>query len=191
MFPFHTWLPDAHTQAPIRVSNSCCSVTETRNIRVYKNHNPMLPEVQQLGRLYRPLSSHWHYLWSTGLSGTKRHETINKGFLVAHMGFCNARNRYPNRFRNKRCDLWHGCSRPNHWNALLPRRLNERPIPHSGYEQARGLLVSAPRMGWISDFAPWLHCLPGLAGFWGEFPAILASYNPASILQRPHSGRTW
>ena len=24
--------------------------------------------------------------------------------------------------------------------------------------------------------------LPGLAGFWGEFPAILASYNPAEIL---------
>jgi len=24
--------------------------------------------------------------------------------------------------------------------------------------------------------------LPGLAGFWGEFPAILASYNPAGIL---------
>ena len=24
--------------------------------------------------------------------------------------------------------------------------------------------------------------LPGLAGFWGEFPAILASYSPAEIL---------
>ena len=46
-----------------------------------------------------------------------------------------------------------------------------------------GLLVSAPRLGWILGFCAMASLgLPGLAGFWGEFPAILASYNPASIL---------
>ena len=46
-----------------------------------------------------------------------------------------------------------------------------------------GLLVSAPRMGWILGFCAMASLgLPGLAGFWGEFPAILASYNPAAIL---------
>ena len=46
-----------------------------------------------------------------------------------------------------------------------------------------GLLVQAPKMGWILGFATMASLgLPGLAGFWGEFPAILASYNPADGL---------
>ena len=46
-----------------------------------------------------------------------------------------------------------------------------------------GLLVQAPKMGWILAFSAMASLgLPGLAGFWGEFPAILASYNPAAIL---------
>ena len=43
-----------------------------------------------------------------------------------------------------------------------------------------GLLKSAPKMGWILGFATMASLgLPGLAGFWGEFPAILAAYQPA------------
>src|SRR5690606_21551446 len=43
-----------------------------------------------------------------------------------------------------------------------------------------GLLVKAPKMGWILGFVSMASLgLPGLAGFWGEIPAILASYNPA------------
>jgi NADH-quinone oxidoreductase subunit M len=35
-------------------------------------------------------------------------------------------------------------------------------------------------MGWILGFCVMASLgLPGLAGFWGEFPAILASYQPA------------
>jgi NADH-quinone oxidoreductase subunit M len=38
-------------------------------------------------------------------------------------------------------------------------------------------------MGWIFGFCAMASLgLPGLAGFWGEFPAILASYNPAEGL---------
>ena len=46
-----------------------------------------------------------------------------------------------------------------------------------------GLLVSAPRMGWILGFTSMASLgLPGLAGFWGEFPAILSAYSPAEGL---------
>jgi len=46
-----------------------------------------------------------------------------------------------------------------------------------------GLLVQAPRMGWILGFTAMASLgLPGLAGFWGEFPAILSAYNPAEPL---------
>ena len=44
-----------------------------------------------------------------------------------------------------------------------------------------GLLVQAPRMGWIFGFCIMASLgLPGLAGFWGEFPAILSAYNPGN-----------
>jgi NADH-quinone oxidoreductase subunit M len=46
-----------------------------------------------------------------------------------------------------------------------------------------GLLLQAPRMGWILGFCAMASLgLPGLAGFWGEFPAILSAYSPAAGL---------
>jgi NADH-quinone oxidoreductase subunit M len=46
-----------------------------------------------------------------------------------------------------------------------------------------GLLLQAPRMGWILGFCAFASLgLPGLAGFWGEFPAILSAYQPADGL---------
>ena len=43
-----------------------------------------------------------------------------------------------------------------------------------------GLLISAPKMGWILGLCTMASLgLPGLAGFWGEFPAILSAYEPA------------
>jgi NADH-quinone oxidoreductase subunit M len=46
-----------------------------------------------------------------------------------------------------------------------------------------GLLVQAPKLGWILGFATMASLgLPGLAGFWGEFPAILSAYNPGGGL---------
>ena len=42
-----------------------------------------------------------------------------------------------------------------------------------------GLLVQMPRLGWILGFCAMASLgLPGLAGFWGEFPAILSAYSP-------------
>ena len=43
-----------------------------------------------------------------------------------------------------------------------------------------GMLVQAPKLGWILGLCTMASLgLPGLAGFWGEFPAILAAYQPA------------
>ncbi len=46
-----------------------------------------------------------------------------------------------------------------------------------------GLLQQVPRLGWILGFCAMASLgLPGLAGFWGEFPAILSAYQPADGL---------
>ena len=42
-----------------------------------------------------------------------------------------------------------------------------------------GMLIQMPRLGWILGMCAMASLgLPGLAGFWGEFPVILASYSP-------------
>ena len=46
-----------------------------------------------------------------------------------------------------------------------------------------GMLKQAPRLGWILGFCAMASLgLPGLAGFWGEFPAILSAYSPVAGL---------
>ena len=41
-------------------------------------------------------------------------------------------------------------------------------------------------MGWILGFCAMASLgLPGLAGFWGEFPAILSTFNPGGDLSQP------
>jgi len=42
-----------------------------------------------------------------------------------------------------------------------------------------GMLIQMPKLGWILGFCAMASLgLPGLAGFWGEFPAILSAYQP-------------
>jgi len=49
-----------------------------------------------------------------------------------------------------------------------------------------GLLTQAPKMGWILGFCVMASLgLPGLAGFWGEFPALLSAFEPAPGLSQP------
>jgi NADH-quinone oxidoreductase subunit M len=49
-----------------------------------------------------------------------------------------------------------------------------------------GMLTQMPRLGWILGFCAMASLgLPGLAGFWGEFPAILAAFSPAKGLSEP------
>jgi NADH-quinone oxidoreductase subunit M len=44
-----------------------------------------------------------------------------------------------------------------------------------------GLLVQAPHMAWILGLTVMASLgLPALAGFWGEFPAILSAYSPGA-----------
>jgi NADH-quinone oxidoreductase subunit M len=45
-----------------------------------------------------------------------------------------------------------------------------------------GMLIQMPKLGWILGFCAMASLgLPGLAGFWGEFPALLASWNPNQV----------
>ena len=185
MFPFHTWLPDAHTQAPTQGSVILAAVLLKLGtygfVRIAIN---LLPEAAKswapwigllavIGIIYGALGclaqtdmkrliafssvAHMGYVM-LGISTLTKHGINAAMFgMVAH-GLITGML------------FFVAGSVKERYHTLEIKRLG-------------GLLVQAPKMGWILGFATMASLgLPGLAGFWGEFPAILSSYNPADGL---------
>lgn len=185
IFPFHTWLPDAHTQAPTQGSVILAAVLlKLGTYGFVRIAIPILPEaavewapwiglLAVIGIIYGALGC---------LAQTDMKRLIAFS-SVAHMGY-----------------VMLGIATLTDWgiNAAIFGMVAHGLITgmlffiagsvkdrYHTLEIARlgGLLKQAPRMGWILAFTSMASLgLPGLAGFWGEFPAILAAYNPANGL---------
>jgi len=185
MFPFHTWLPDAHTEAPTVGSVILAAVLlKLGTFGFIKIAIPILPEaaltwapvigiLAAVGIIYGALGC---------LAQTDMKRLIAFS-SVAHMGY-----------------VMLGISTLTSYgiNAALfgmvahglitgmlffvagsvKERFHTLEIKRLG-----GLLQTMPRLGWIMGFASMASLgLPGLAGFWGEFPAIMSAYQPAPSL---------
>jgi len=185
MFPFHTWLPDAHTQAPTQGSVILAAVMLKLGtygfVRIAvgilpegaRKWAPVIAVLAVIGIIYGALGC---------LAQTDMKRLIAFS-SVAHMGF-----------------VMLGVSTLTHYgiNAAMfgmvahglitgmlffiagsiKDRFHTLEIRRLG-----GLLIQAPRLGWILGFCTMASLgLPGLAGFWGEFPAILSAYQPSDGL---------
>jgi NADH-quinone oxidoreductase subunit M len=185
MFPFHTWLPDAHTQAPTQGSVILAAVLlKLGTYGFLRIAVPMLPDgarqwapaigiLATIGIIYGALAC---------LAQTDMKRLIAFS-SVAHMGFTMLGISTMTDFGFNAAVfgmISHGLitgmlffiagSVKERYHTLEIRRLG-------------GLLVSAPKLGWILGFCSMASLgLPGLAGFWGEFPAILSAYSPAEGL---------
>jgi NADH-quinone oxidoreductase subunit M len=185
MFPFHTWLPDAHTEAPTQGSVILAAVLLKLGtygfVRVALG---ILPEaavewapwiglLAVIGIIYGALGC---------LAQTDMKRLIAFS-SVAHMGFVMLGIASLTDFGLNAAVFGmvaHGLITGMLFFVAgsVKERFHTLEIKRLG-----GLLLQAPKLGWILGFATMASLgLPGLAGFWGEFPAILSAYNPGGGL---------
>ena len=195
MFPFHTWLPDAHTQAPTQGSVILAAVLLKLGtygfIRVALfilpeaavKWAPFIGLLAVIGIIYGALGC---------LAQTDMKRLIAFS-SVAHMGFVMLGIATLTNFGLNAAVFGmvaHGLITGMLFFVAgsVKERFHTLEIKRLG-----GLLLQAPKLGWILGFCAMASLgLPGLAGFWGEFPAILVGLRPgARASTRACSASTW
>ena len=183
MFPFHTWLPDAHTEAPTVGSVLLAAVL--LKLGTYGFIRIALPILPQAAHDWAPwigllavIGIIYGALCCLAQRDMKRLIAFSS---VAHMGFVMLGIATLTNFGINAAIF--GMVAHGFITGMLffiagsvQERYDTREISRLG-----GLLVQAPRLGWILGFCAMASLgLPGLAGFWGEFPAVLSAYDPAA-----------
>jgi len=185
MFPFHTWLPDAHTEAPTQGSVILAAILlKLGTYGFVRIALPILPlaavkwapyigALAVVGIIYGALGC---------LAQTDMKRLIAFS-SVAHMGFVMLGISTLTSFGVNAAVygmVAHGLITGMLFFVAgsMKERYHTLEISRLG-----GLLTQMPHLGWILGFASMASLgLPGLAGFWGEFPVILSAYSPAAGL---------
>ena len=185
MFPFHTWLPDAHTEAPTQGSVILAAVL--LKLGTYGFIRVALTILPEAAVEWAP----WIGLLAVigiiyGALGCLAQTDMKRLIVfssVAHMGFVMLGIASLTDFGLNAAVFGmvaHGLITGMLFFVAgsVKERFHTLEIKRLG-----GLLLQAPKLGWILGFATMASLgLPGLAGFWGEFPAILSAYNPGAGL---------
>jgi NADH-quinone oxidoreductase subunit M len=186
MWPFHTWLPDAHTEAPTVGSVLLAGVM--LKMGTYGFVRIALPILPQAARVWAPIIGVLAVIAIVYASLACLAQRDLKRLIafssVGHMGFVM---------------LGIATLTPLGINAaifgmvahglitgmlfFLVGSIYDRYHTRQIAELGGGLLQTIPKLAGIFAFTAIASLgLPGLAGFWGEVTSLLSSYSPAQIL---------
>ena len=184
MFPFHTWLPDAHTEAPTVGSVLLAAILlKLGTYGFIRIALPILPEAAQNWAPWIGLLAVIGIIYGSLACLAQRDMKRLIAFSsVAHMGFVMLGIATLTDFGLNAAVFGmvaHGLITGMLFFVAgsVQERYETREMSRLG-----GLLTQAPKLGWILGFSAMASLgMPGLAGFWGEFPAILSAYEPAKV----------
>ena len=181
MFPFHTWLPDAHTEAPTVGSVLLAAILlKLGTYGFIRIALPMLPEAAKSWAPWIGLLAVIGIIYGAlGCLAQTDMKRLIAFSSVAHMGFVMLGIATLTDFGINAAIFGmvaHGLITGMLFfiAGSVQHNFHTRELSRLG-----GLLVQAPKMGWILGFCAMASLgLPGLAGFWGEFPAVLSAFQP-------------
>jgi NADH-quinone oxidoreductase subunit M len=188
MFPFHTWLPDAHTEAPTVGSVLLAAIL--LKLGTYGFVRIALPILPEAAKSWAP----WIGLLAVigiiyGALGCLAQTDMKRLIAfssVAHMGFVMLAIATLTSFGINAAIF--GMVAHGLITGMLFFVAGSVQHNYGTREMSRlgGMLGQVPKMGWILGFLAMASLgLPGLAGFWGEFPALLSAFQPGSGLSEP------